>query len=75
MDSKYFHRGREGRSRGEQRIIRDSRTSVKSRQEWYAGWDEVDRQRQPTQSPEAAAETEAALQGIRKFLQANQSKP
>lgn len=69
--SKWFDRGREARMHGRDRISPDGRLSSKSRQDFYAGWDEEDRQRQPAPTPEQLQESREALDGIRDYLAKN----
>lgn len=69
--SKYYHRGKEARMHGRDRILPDGRVSVKNRQDFYEGWDEQDRHMLPKPTPEQAQETDEALAGIRAFLEAN----
>lgn len=53
---KWFHRGRDARRLGLDRVITDGRLSIVSRQHFYAGWDEEDRQRnRPTEAQAAEA--------------------
>lgn len=67
--SKYFHRGKEARSLGKDRILNDARISVANRRDFYAGWDEQDRYMQPPPTLEEIQEADEALEGIRTFLQ------
>lgn len=40
---KWFHRGKEARGLGLDRVIRDGRLSPESRRRFFAGWDEENR--------------------------------
>jgi len=69
--SKWFHRGKFARMRGEERAVKDGRISPQSRQEFYEGWDEQDRYMQPPLTSDQEAERDEALAGIQAFLAAN----
>jgi hypothetical protein len=54
--SKWFHRGKEARMRGEPRRLDDGRCSAAARQAFHEGWDDEDNRRSP-QPTEAERET------------------
>jgi hypothetical protein len=69
-ESAQYWNGRLARGRGQERQIPDGRLSSKTRQEWYAGWDEEDRLRaKPT--PEQVADFNEGMSMLRDFLDSN----
>jgi hypothetical protein len=71
--SKFFHRGKEARSLGHDRALKDGRVTPANRRDFYEGWDEQDRYMRPKPTPEEQQESEEALSGIRAFLNQNRS--
>lgn len=51
---KWFYRGRDARRLGLDRVVMDGRMSALSRQQFYAGWDEEDRMRNPPTAAQVA---------------------
>lgn len=68
MSERYFHRGKEARARGLPREVRDARVSLENRQQFFAGWDDQDRNMRPALTPEQNAECDESLAMARAFL-------
>lgn len=66
-EEKWFYRGREARGLGKPRELPDARLSVASRQQFYAGWDEEERLRQPAPPPAQVTEAHDVLDRLKQF--------
>ena len=66
-NNKWFYRGREVRGRGKPRHSPNVRLSQANKQQFYAGWDEEERLRQPPPTEAEKSEAESVRQKLRQF--------
>jgi hypothetical protein len=64
---KWFHRGKDARRRGLDRVILDARLSIASRRQFFAGWDDEDRRRAPQPTAEQVEESHRVAAKLKDF--------